>query len=379
MTGAPPSAGARSRAPGRVNLIGEHTDYNDGFVLPFAIEQGCTVDIGRTAGEPITIESAQRGDRVVLTQDQLQPAARWIKGADGWAAYAAGVAWALVARGHLKSLPTGIDIALDSDVPIGAGLSSSAAVGCAVAVGLNQLYGLGLTQAELAAVATTGETEFVGAPTGGMDQLASIHCQEGHVLFCDMRSLAVEPVPFDLRNNGLQLLVVDSRAPHQLVDGEYRERRQSCEQSAKELGVPALRDITSADLDAALERLPNEVLRRRTRHVVTENARVRRTVELLRDGRIRDIGPVLLESHTSMREDFEITIPEIDVAVDALMAAGSLGARMTGGGFGGCVIALVETAGVASSVAAVMGAYDHHRFGAPSWFVSRPGPGARVL
>jgi galactokinase len=210
-----------------------------------------------------------------------------------------------------------------------------------------------------------------------MDQLAALRCQEGHALFCDMRTLAVQQVPFDLDAHRLSVLVVDTRAEHRHSDGEYRQRRAGCERAAAALGVPALRDVTPSGLDDALRRLPDDDLRRYTRHVVTENERVLRTVELLRSGEVEAIGPLLDESHASMRDDYRITIPELDVAADTLVAAGALGARMTGGGFGGCVIALIAQSAVGGAAAAVEGEFARRGFRVPVHFSARPAAGAR--
>jgi galactokinase len=363
-------------APGRVNLIGEHTDYNDGFVLPLALEQGVAA-AARVADEPVLrVRSAQQGDTVTVALADI--AADTV---DGWSAYVAGVAWAMRAAGH--ELP-GLDVVVDGDVPAGAGLSSSAALECAVAVAWNDLAGLKLSREDLVAVTRSAENDVVGAPTGGMDQMASVFGRAGHLVFLDMRSLAVEPVPFDPPGAGLALVVVDTHAPHSHVDGEYAERRWSCETAARLLGVPALRDISSDELDDALARLGDgadgDLLRKRVRHIVTENARVLDVVEALRSGADpREIGPALTASHVSMRDDFEITVPEVDTAVAAALDAGAHGARMTGGGFGGCVLALVEADAVDATVRAVEAAYERARFRAPSAFVAVASDGARRL
>lgn len=358
------------RAPGRVNLIGEHTDYNDGFALPFAIEAGCTASVQRIDEPVLRIRSAQRDDAVVLALADLEP------GTGGWAAYAAGVVWALREGG--AEIP-GLGLALDSDVPSGSGLSSSAALVCSVTTALDDLLDLGLSDAELLAISRRAENDYVGAPTGGMDQLASLRCTQGHALFCDMRSLEVEQVPFDVAAQGFAVLVVDSRAEHRHADGEYAQRRAGCERAAQLLGVAALRDIARPDLDDALERLDDDELRRYVRHVVTENDRVERTVDLLRAGRLTDIGPLLNESHASMRDDYRITIAELDVAADTLVAAGAIGARMTGGGFGGCVIAVVDQSRVADAERAVRDAYEANGFRVPGIMTVRPGSGAHRL
>ncbi len=365
----PPTSTARWRAPGRINLIGEHTDYNAGFVLPFAIDASCTAAVTPTDSSALRAHSAQRGDTVETSLDRLRPGAD-----EGWAAYALGALWVLRRDGYRV---TGVAIDLDSDVPVGAGLSSSAALVCSVVTAVDDLHGLGLSAAELLATTRAVENDYVGAPTGGMDQLAALRCTAGHALFCDMRSLASEQVPLPLAEAGLTILVVDTRAEHAHADGEYRRRREACERAAELLGVPALRDVGLADLDAALTRLDDDELVRATRHVVTENDRVVRTAELLRAGLVGEIGPLLTESHASMRDDYRITIPELDVAVDTLVAAGARGARMTGGGFGGCVIALISPADVPGAVAAVEREYDTRGFREPSHFtVDQAGPGA---
>jgi len=234
-------------APGRVNLIGEHTDYNDGFVLPLALEQGVAA-AARSTGDPVLrVRSVQQEGTVDVALSDIAPGA-----VSGWSAYVSGVAWALREAGH--EVP-GLDVVVDGDIPSGAGLSSSAALECAVAVAWNELAGLGLSRHDLAAVTQRAENDVVGAPTGGMDQMASLYGRAGHLVFLDMRTLEAEEVPFDLAAAGLALVVVDTRAPHAHVDGEYAERRRSCERAAEVLGVPALRDVTVDDLDAALGRL----------------------------------------------------------------------------------------------------------------------------
>jgi galactokinase len=287
------------RSPGRVNLIGEHTDYNDGFCLPLAIPQGCTATVSLLDDPVIEVASAQRELPVEIAYADLKPGA--LGEDDTWAGYAAGVPWALQQRGF--ELP-GLAVSVDGDVPAGAGLSSSAALECAVAAAVNDLVGLGLDRAGLLSLTRQVENDFVGLPNGGMDQLASIFGEAGHVLFCDMRTLEVEPVPFDLEGAGLTLLVTDSRAPHQLTDGLYAERRASCEAAARELGVPALRDLTLEDLSEAMDRLDSELLRKRVRHVITENDRTLACAELLRTGQLRQVGPLLTASHESLRDDF---------------------------------------------------------------------------
>jgi galactokinase len=359
----------RWAAPGRVNLIGEHTDYNDGFVLPFALPQRVIATAAR-AVQGWTVCSDFAPDPVSFT-DISEPGA-----VDGWAAYVAGVAWALREAGH--EVP-GANIALTSDVPVGAGVSSSAALESAVLTALIDLGGLDIPVADRPAIAQRAENVYVGAPTGIMDQSASIRCEQGKALFLDCRSYQVEQIPFDVAAEGLAVLVIDSNAPHQHVDGEYGARRRSCEEAARILGVPALRDVSADELDDALGRLADEVMRRRVRHVVTENQRVLDTVTLLRSGRLREIGPLMTASHASMRDDFEITVEQVDVAVEAALIAGAYGARMTGGGFGGCVLALIDADRADPVIAAVTGAYDRHGFKPPTPFVAVPSQGATRL
>ena len=375
----------RWHAPGRVNLIGEHTDYNDGYVLPIAIDFGVTATVEARTDRLLRMTSAQSDAGVVeVSIDGLSPGC-----VDGWAAYVAGVVWALQQKGITVG---GADVHVDGNVPAGSGLSSSAALECSVAAALADAYELGLSRRELVQVTKLSENVFVGVPNGIMDQSASLLATQGHALFLDARTLATEQVPFDLAAHGLALLVIDSKTPHALVDGEYAERRRSCEAAALALGVPALRDVPSdgfdgAGLDATLARIADPVVRRRARHIVTDNARVLQTVALLRAGHPRDIGPLLCASHGSMRDDFEITAPQVDLAQQVALEAGALGARMTGGGFGGCVIALVEAdghsgqsgpaaGGPATVGAAVAEAFAAAGYAAPVPFVVSAAPGA---
>jgi galactokinase len=353
-------------APGRVNLIGEHTDYNDGYVLPMALPHGTVVAAAPRPDRVLRLRSLSAGTTVEVALDGLAPGM-----VDGWAAYAAGVAWALEKAGHTL---VGAEVVLDGDVPLGAGLSSSASLECAVGTCLADLSGLALDATSMALLAQRAENDFVGMPCGAMDQLASMHGAAGHVVFIDTRSLAVEPVPFDLTGWGLALLVIDTRAPHRLVDSEYAQRRATCAEAARLLGLPALRDIS--DLDDALSRLADAPARR-VRHVVTENERVLATVSALRSGADpRTVGPLLTASHVSLRDDYEVSVPELDVAVDAALGAGAHGARMTGGGFGGCVIALVEQPRAPQVEQAVAEAFAGRGFTPPVAFLAQPSDGA---
>lgn len=354
-------------APGRINLIGEHTDYSGGFALPFALPQAVLCAAASRSDDRLLIRSLQ-APPVPEIPAQLLPSA-----VHGWAAYPAGVVWALRALGLDVG---GLELLIDSDVPIGAGLASSAALSCSVALACNDLYGLALGATRLALAAQRAENDFAGAPVGVMDQLAAMHGRPGHALFLDTRSLVVEPVPVDPRAAGLELLVVDTRATHALVGGEYAARRRDCEAAARLLGR-SLRDVSLGDLAC----LADERLFRRARHVVTENARVLDVVAALRLGADpRRIGPLLTASHASLRDDFEVSCAELDCAVDAALAAGAYGARMTGGGFGGCAIALVEAHAVDEVGNAVRRAFAAHRFTRPpAMFLAAPAAGARRL
>ena len=373
-----PPAGVWS-APGRVNLIGEHTDYNDGFVLPFALRQRVAVAATPRTDGIMTLASTD-SDGVVrtggpLTLTELSPGIP----AD-WRAYPAGVAWVLrhaVAEDH--SALGSADIVLASDVPTGAGLSSSAALECAVAVallGLGQHCELnGSRRARIAAWAQRAENEYVGAPTGMLDQMAAMCCTDGNALFLDVRSGDPEPVPFDPANEGLTVLVIDTRTKHSHGDSEYGTRRRGTERAAELLGVDALRDVTEQALPESLPRLPEE-LRGLVRHVVTENQRVLDVVESLRAGRVDEIGGLLNASHDSLSEDYRVSSPELDHAVRVARDAGALGARMTGGGFGGSAIALVPEPSRENVCHAVRESFRTAGLTQPRFFTALPSSGA---
>ncbi|WP_217163637.1 galactokinase [Streptomyces sp. AC512_CC834] len=358
-------------APGRVNLIGEHTDYNDGFVMPFALPHTALAAVSRRTDGILRLHSADiAADPVELRVADLTP------GSDkAWTAYPSGVVWALREAGHEL---TGADVHLASTVPSGAGLSSSAALEVVVALALNDLYALGLRGWQLARLCQRAENVYVGAPVGIMDQTASACCEAGHALFLDTRDLSQQQIPFDLAAEGMRLLVVDTRVKHSHSEGEYGKRRAGCEKGAALLGVDALRDVPYADLDAALERLGDEEeVRRLVRHVVTEDERVERVVGLLKSGDTRAIGPVLVEGHVSLRDDFRISCAELDLVVDTALATGALGARMTGGGFGGSAIVLAEAADVDTVTKAVEDAFTAAGLKTPRVFEAVPSAGAR--
>ncbi|MGX7826816.1 galactokinase [Actinokineospora sp. 24-640] len=358
-------------APGRVNLVGEHTDYNDGFVLPFALPFRCAVAASPRADGVLTVTTIG-DDGTAHSAGPIAVAALEPGRVSGWAAFPSGVAWALRHEG----ITGGADLVVAGDVPSGAGLSSSHALQCAVALALLGLADRspgagGPTLDEIARWVQRSENDFVGAPTGLLDQTASLRCVAAHALFLDVRSGEGEQVPFDAAASGLEVLVVDTRAKHSLADSAYGERRAGCERAAGLLGVPALRDATLADA----ERVPED-LRPLVRHVVTENERVLRTVDALRAGDLAGIGPHLTASHVSLRDDYRVSCLELDVAVDAALAAGALGARMTGGGFGGSAIALVPIERGDGVRAAVRAAYAERSLPEPRLFTAAPSAGA---
>ncbi len=352
-------------APGRVNLIGEHTDYNGGLCLPIALPQRTYAACSPRDDGVLRVRSLQQDETVEVAVDDVS--------ADrpgGWAAYVAGVLWALRKAGH--DVP-GLDVVIDSTVPFGAGLSSSAALECAVAAAVDDLAGIGLLgtsagRAALAEACKDAENEIAGAPTGGLDQSASLLCDDAKALLLDCRSGATEQVPFDLADHGHVLLVTDTRAEHSLVDGQYAQRRATCEEAAAMLDVETLREVSVDGLDEALDRLPEGDLRARTRHVVTEIDRVTRTVAALEKGDLAEVGRLFDLSHASLRDDYEVSCEELDVATATARAHGAVGARMTGGGFGGSCIAIVPTGAVDEVSAAITAAFEAHGFTEPSSF-----------
>ena len=355
-------------APGRVNLIGEHTDYNEGFVLPFAIDRRTYAAVGTRSDQMARIASAFTGEIVEFEISKIQR-----DSVSGWSSYPLGVAWSLIQSG---AKPQGFDLYVDSNVPVGAGLSSSAAIECSVALALNDLWGSGLSRSDLAKVGQRAENEIVGAPTGIMDQTASLFGRVDHAVFLDCRTLEAKATALSLRENGVEILVIDTRVAHRLTDGGYASRRQSCEAAAKLLGVPSLRDVSVKGLEEAKESL-EDVVYKRARHVVTENDRVTQTVELLSSSGPKAIGQLMIESHVSMRDDFQISISELDIAVETAIAEGAIGARMTGGGFGGAAIALVESEKVDSLTTAVLEKFLEHGFQKPEIFKVTADEGAK--
>ncbi|HQY34242.1 MAG TPA: galactokinase [Actinotalea sp.] len=359
-------------APGRVNVIGEHTDYNGGLCLPMALPHRTYVALRRRDDDVVRLASAQEPAAGLITLDLAEVGPGTVT---GWAAYVAGVAWSLREAGHPVH---GFDVVVDSCVPYGAGLSSSAALESAVAVALDDVHELGLAssdagRARLAEICIRAENEIAGAATGGMDQSASLRCRAGHALLLDTRDGSTRHIPLDLATHGLALLVIDTRAEHQLADGQYASRRAVCEAAADTLGVTTLREVT--DLDAALARLgaaPDaDTVARRVRHVVTEIARVEQVVALLDADAVDQLGAVLSTAHASLRDDYEVSCPELDLAVDAAVRAGALGGRMVGGGFGGSAIALVRLEDAEPVAAAVAQAFADAGWSAPAFLVAQ--------
>ncbi len=373
-------------APGRVNVIGEHVDYNGGLCLPIALPHRAYVAIRARADRRIRLVSSQKREAVVdLDLDAIGP-----RGSEhevhGWAAYPTGVAWALEQAGYGPL--QGFDAALWSCVPVGSGLSSSAALECSMAVALDDLAHLGLAgtvdqpdlqgRGVLVDACRRAENDIAGANTGGLDQSASLLCQPGHALALDCRDMSSAQIPFDLTADGLELLVIDTRAPHQLADGKYAQRRATCEEAAGLLGVHLLVEVADRDLEGTLAALPTDVMRRRVRHVVTEIRRTRDFVSLLGHGPLTDerldLAAALLDaSHDSLRDDYQVTVPQLDTAVGAARALGAHGARMTGGGFGGSAIALVDHSDSARIAAGIAATFRDKGFTPPQFVPTTPG------
>ena len=389
LFGYPP--GGMWSAPGRVNLIGEHTDYNEGFVLPFAIDRRTYAALAlrddglvrvSSSANPSGTGSSSTGSSSTGSSSTGAAIAEFMLSAiapsavRGWAAYPLGVAWGLGRVGaDLAGLP-GFDVHFVSAVPVGAGLSSSAALEASLAVALNEVWRLGFDRARLVEATHLAENDFVGAPTGILDQSAALLSAEGAALFLDCRDASSAPVDLGLDAAGLAVLVIDTKVKHEHVSGGYAARRAACERAARALGVLALRDVTAAQLLGARTRLDDETFRR-ARHVVTEDQRVLDTVEALRAGDHATVGGLMSASHRSMRDDFEISTPELDLAAGISVSSGALGARMTGGGFGGSAIALAPARAIQRLRQAIRQAFTQRGYTVPEMFTVRPSQGAR--
>jgi galactokinase len=353
-----------SEAPGRVNLIGEHIDYSEGFVLPFAIANRTHAAISRSTDGLVRISSHQRRNNIFsISISDVKPGSK-----GDWEKYVLGVIWSL-------GVTEGQNILVDGNVPAGAGLSSSAALECAVAVGLNALLGLGLSDKELARATQRAENDYVGMPCGIMDQSVSIMGKAGSALLLDCRDLSTKSIPFNVADAGLELLIIDTQAHHALIDGGYAERRASCESAAAKLGVNSMRDLTMEQLLAGKDKL-SEVEFIRARHAVTEISRVLATVEALKSGEFKEVGALINQSHNSLRDDYAVSCPELDVAVEAARSAGALGSRMVGGGFGGSAIALLRVEDLDTARTAIAESFTINGFKKPRFFTSLPSAGA---
>ncbi|MBE1550600.1 galactokinase [Mycobacterium sp. OAS707] len=359
----------RYAAPGRINLIGEHTDYNLGFALPIALPERTVVTYAPDDGGQLAVRSDQEDGDVSIPLDTAPG------DVDGWAGYVAGVMWALHAAGHRIR---GGTMSIVSDVEMGSGVSSSAALECAVIGALTTGADIHLDRVELARLAQRAENEYVGAPTGMLDQLASLCGESRKALMIDFREPTVEPVAFDPDAADVALLLINSRAPHQHAGGEYALRRASCERAAADLGVASLREVQDRGV-AVLAGVADPVDARRARHILTDNQRVLDVVAALQDSDFTTIGHLFNASQASMRDDFEITTEHIDLIADTAVAAGALGARMTGGGFGGCVIALAPAAKSDHISDAVRTAVADAGYNAPTIVRTNAGAGAHLL
>jgi galactokinase len=354
-------------APGRVNLIGEHIDYSDGFVLPFAIKDRTLVAARKRGDSTVRIASAQRRNKIVTVDiSTVKPG---LKGE--WERYALGVLWAL-------GVKEGVDLLIDGHVPLGAGLSSSAALECSVATAMNHLFDLGFNLEELARLTQKAENQYVGVPCGIMDQSVSLMATQGSALLLDCRDLATKNIPFDVASSGLELLIIDTQAHHALTDGGYAERRASCESVVAKLGISSLRELSMEQLENSRGSL-TETEFVRARHAVTEMKRVLECVEALSNSDFAKVGQLINQSHASLRDDYTVSCPELDTAVEAALAAGALGSRMVGGGFGGSAIALIQASKTTETIKSVEKAFSSKGFKAPRFFTSLPSQGAELL
>ena len=354
-------------APGRVNLIGEHVDFLDGFVLPFAISDATTVAIAKNSSNKIRCASIQKKGAVsTIDCANIAP-----KSGEAWARYPIGVLWSL-------GIETGIDILVDGQVPLGAGLSSSAALECAVATAINELFNLGLTLPELARAAQRAENIYVGMPCGIMDQSVSLMATEGNALLLDTRDLSIEQIPFNIAPLGLELLVIDTQVHHALVDGGYAERRASCEKAIADLDITSLRDISISEFVARKPEL-DEKTYLRAFHGVTEMKRVLDAVTLLQAGDFVGFGEIVTAAHISLRDNYTVSCPELNLAVDTALKFGALGSRMIGGGFGGSAIALIKAKDSELIKSEIKSGFMKARFKSPRFFSALPSAGAQII
>ena len=354
-------------APGRVNLIGEHIDYSEGFVLPFAIDAVTKCAIAKRDDEKIRIISAQKKNEVI--ESNLEAIAA--KEGSAWSRYIYGVIWAM-------EIDSGLDIYIDGKVPLGAGLSSSAALECSLATALNHLFHLEKTLPELARLTQRAENDYVGVPCGIMDQSISLMARAGYGLLLDCQDLSTRHIKIDFASKSLRLLIIDTQAHHALTDGGYAKRRESCEEVAKIFSIPSLRQLSMESLLAHKAKL-SELQFKRAHHGVSEMLRVLDAVKALEAEDFEALGQLLNQSHNSLRDDYEVSCPELDLAVDTALSSGALGARMVGGGFGGSAIALIKESDAGTISSTIERAFAKNGFKAPRFFDSLPSDGAKVL
>ena len=354
-------------APGRVNLIGEHIDYSEGFVLPFAIKDRTLAAARKRDDSIVRIASVQRRNKIVTVD--IKDVKPGLKGE--WERYALGVLWSM-------GVTSGVDLMIDGHVPLGAGLSSSAALECSVATAVNHLFDMGFSLEELARLTQRAENQYVGVPCGIMDQSVSLMATNGFALLLDCRDLSTRNIPFDVASHGLELLIIDTQAHHALTDGGYAERRASCESVAAKVSIKSMRELTMEQLDSS-RHLITETEYIRARHAVTEMKRVLDCVEALSVGDFVKVGQLINASHVSLRDDYTVSCPELDTAVDASLAAGAMGSRMVGGGFGGSAIALIQASKTSQTIRAVEKAFADKKFKAPRFFTSLPSQGAELI
>ena len=354
-------------APGRVNLIGEHIDYSEGFVLPFAIKDRTLAAARKRDDSIVRIASVQRRNKIVTVD--IKDVKPGLKGE--WERYALGVLWSM-------GVTSGVDLMIDGHVSLGAGLSSSAALECSVATAMNHLFDMGFSLEELARLTQRAENQYVGVPCGIMDQSVSLMATNGFALLLDCRDLSTRNIPFDVASHGLELLIIDTQAHHALTDGGYAERRASCESVAAKLSIKSMRELTMEQLDSS-RHLITETEYIRARHAVTEMKRVLDCVEALSIGDFVKVGQLINASHVSLRDDYTVSCPELDTAVDASLAAGAMGSRMVGGGFGGSAIALIQASKTTQTIRAVEKAFADKKFKAPRFFTSLPSQGAELI
>ncbi len=355
------------RAPGRVNIIGEHTDYNDGFVLPMAIDRAAWIALRPRDDRQVSVYSTFYEQTITFSLDDFETEK------DGWIEYLRGVAWVLNGEGYMLN---GWDGVIASDVPVGAGLSSSAAIEMATARAFAVTSGFEWNAATMAKVGQAAENKWVGANTGIMDQMISAAGKADHALLIDCRSLDCQLFPLP---PGTVIVILDTSTRRGLVDSAYNERRESCEKAAHFFAVKALRDLTIEEFEDKASLL-DTVTRRRARHVITENARTLQAAEAMKRGDAAALGKLMDESHVSMRDDFEISSDALNAIVDAARREpGCYGARMTGGGFAGCAVALVKVEEAEHFATAVMGTYQNSTGLTPAIYVCKATNGAEVV